>query len=365
MLTRGQLREVVRTAPIYKMSLGKGARYRQEALASGSLIFQSEAKFFDAVMHGDRAAIEKAGSLIRSSTYPQGNAKAGAMDVWARSIKTFTTLPGYTLVIHWETSMDRLQWGLSGESYEVIRTETNEFGQNGYIFHRPLIGGWRSDSIGGVPLSNIHPEARTLAINQATINAVQTDTNYFRALILDEPTSDWETRKSWLDEAARSGWHAKPRAQLHQAKRRRQLTVDVIHLADQFESDITRMAATAVATAMNANGQIILTTVKAKDIGFTREELEDELADLLRLQNGACALTGYAFKPQHPNPHLRPSLDRIDSSKGYVPGNLQIVTRAANFYKSASDKPDWKLKEEALLRMAASLRRRIPSTQMQ
>jgi len=357
-LTRGQLREVVRSAPVYKMSLGKGARYREEALASGTLIFQSEMRLFDAVMGGDELAIAAAGRLIRNSTYPQGDAKAGAVDVWARSIRTFTTLPRHTLVIHWETSMDRLQWGLSGDHYEVIRTEANEFGQVGYIFHRPLIGGWRSNSIGGVPLSNIHPEARSLAINQATINAVQTDTDYFRALILDEPTLEWEVRKTWLEEAGRAGWHAKPRADLHQAKRRKRVTVDVIDVADQFEADIARMAAMAVKTALNANGQIVLTTIKAKDIGFTRQELEDEIADLFRLQNGTCQLTGYTFRQQHPNPHLRPSLDRIDSSKGYVPGNLQVVARAANFYKSASDEFDWKLKEEALLRMAASLRRR-------
>lgn len=356
MFTQGQLREIVRSAPIYKMSLGKGARYRKEALEKGVLIFQSERRFFDAVMGGVPSEIAAAGRLIRNTTYPQGHAKAAAIDIWARSIRTFTTLPKHTLVIHWESSMDRLRWGLSGDRYEVLRTETNEFGQEGYVFHRPLTGGWRSNSIGGVPLSNIHPEARSLAINQATINAVQTDTDYFRALILDEPTLQWETKKTWIDEARRAGWHAKPRSELHQGRRRARITPDVIDIVDHFEADIARMAGTAVKTAMYANGQVVLATVKPKDIGFTRQELEDEITDLLRLQNGACRLTGYPFRKQHPNPHLRPSLDRIDSSKGYVPGNLQVVTRAANFYKSASDEADWKLKEEALLRMAASLR---------
>lgn len=254
--------------------------------------------------------------------------------------------------------MDRLQWGLTGDNYELVRTEDNEFGQTGYIFHRPLIGGWQSNSIGGVPLSNMHPEARSLAINQATINLVRTDTDYFRALILDQPTGDWEGRQSWLEEARRAGWHAKPRIELHQSKRRARITADVTDIADQFEADIVRMATTAVTTARNANGQIVLTTVKAKDIEFTREQLEDEIADLLRLQAGACKLTGYKFVKQHPNPHLRPSLDRIDSSRGYVSGNLQVVTRSANFYKSASDAADWKLKEEALLKMARSLKER-------
>ncbi len=49
------------------------------------------------------------------------------------------------------------------------------------------------------------------------------------------------------------------------------------------------------------------------------------------------------------------SLDRKDSSKGYEPGNLQVVTRAANFYKSASDDADWALKAAALEQMAIAI----------
>ncbi len=52
------------------------------------------------------------------------------------------------------------------------------------------------------------------------------------------------------------------------------------------------------------------------------------------------------------------SLDRKDSSKGYVAGNLQVVTRAANFYKSASDEADWVMKAKALEHMAAAIQRR-------
>lgn len=358
MLTRGQLKEILADAPIFKMSLGKGARYRREALDGGSLIFQSEKRLFDAVMNEDASEIRAAGRLIRNSTYPRGEAKAAAVDVWVRSIRTFTTLPERTLVIHWEGTLDRLQWGLTGGGYAIVRTEENEFGQTGYIFRRPLIGGWRSESVGGVPLSNIHPAARSLAINQATINLVRTDTDYFRALILDASTSAWEERASWRDVAQQGGWYPKPRAELHEIRRRKAITADVIDIADQFDEDIRRMAGTAVATARNANGQLVLTTVKAKDIGFTRAELEDEIADLLSLQKGICSLTGFAFVKRHSNPHLRPSLDRIDSALGYVRGNLQVVTRAANFYKSASDVADWTLKEEALLKMANSLRRR-------
>jgi hypothetical protein len=41
-----------------------------------------------------------------------------------------------------------------------------------------------------------------------------------------------------------------------------------------------------------------------------------------------------------------------------VPGNLQIVTRAANFFKSASDDADWALKAAAMERMAIAIQQR-------
>ena len=66
---------------------------------------------------------------------------------------------------------------------------------------------------------------------------------------------------------------------------------------------------------------------------------------------------GYKFEPNAANPHLPPSLDRKDSNLGYVAGSLQIVTRAANFFKSASDEQVWALKATAIERMAFAMRR--------
>ena len=118
------------------------------------------------------------------------------------------------------------------------------------------------------------------------------------------------------------------------------------------------MADTAIKTAAYANGQTVLRTVKNKDIAFTREELEEEIGHLLREQGHCCNLTGYDFGRKTTNPHLKPSLDRIDSDLGYVRDNLQVVTRAANFYKSASDADDWKAKVIALEHMAVAIQRR-------
>lgn len=74
-------------------------------------------------------------------------------------------------------------------------------------------------------------------------------------------------------------------------------------------------------------------TGKACDITF------EEIRELWNHQNGRCALSG--TKMTHdPTPDLRSaqrrnnvSIDRIDSSKGYVSGNVHLVTSQINLMK--------------------------------
>ena len=60
----------------------------------------------------------------------------------------------------------------------------------------------------------------------------------------------------------------------------------------------------------------------------------DDIADLLKAANGVCELTGPPFNLSKNDGYFRrpfaPSLDRIDSSKGYTPGNVRVVLYAAN-----------------------------------
>jgi len=70
-----------------------------------------------------------------------------------------------------------------------------------------------------------------------------------------------------------------------------------------------------------------------KKVGF---DLTDEyLQDLWVKQEGRCAYTGVKFDMSRSTVRsmAAPSLDRIDSSIGYIPGNVQFVCNAINRMK--------------------------------
>lgn len=129
-------------------------------------------------------------------------------------------------------------------------------------------------------------------------------------------------------------------------------------LSPYCKQQVQRMVDTAIRTAANSNGQETTVTLKNKEIGFEAEEMVLYVEALLKQQDFLCALTGYRFVDDELNPFLTMSLDRKNSALGYVKDNLQIVTRAANFFKGASDDDEWNLKRSALLSMADTLRLR-------
>ncbi len=62
------------------------------------------------------------------------------------------------------------------------------------------------------------------------------------------------------------------------------------------------------------------------------------LDKLFILQNGKCALTGLQLSFEHygyKSKYATASLDRIDSSKGYIEGNVQWVHKKINFMKQS------------------------------
>jgi len=69
----------------------------------------------------------------------------------------------------------------------------------------------------------------------------------------------------------------------------------------------------------------------------------DDLVKIYENQNGKCALTGWDMTMilGNGNVHTNASIDRIDSSKGYVIDNIQFVCRIVNTAKSDLSQEDF------------------------
>ena len=68
------------------------------------------------------------------------------------------------------------------------------------------------------------------------------------------------------------------------------------------------------------------------------------IQELWLMQMGKCAISNWDMNPEFnliPNHSLQISVDRIDSSKGYVPGNCQLTLTCFNRMKNDCDEKTW------------------------
>lgn len=104
------------------------------------------------------------------------------------------------------------------------------------------------------------------------------------------------------------------------------------HLTDERKRSIAHMVEMAFA-ARDQSGLEQIKTAKDKQVLFASpEDLQAHLEALWASQY--CALSGVKLDMSGCDPELAPSLDRIDSSKHYERGNLQVVVRFINRWKS-------------------------------
>lgn len=73
-----------------------------------------------------------------------------------------------------------------------------------------------------------------------------------------------------------------------------------------------------------------------------------------RVKAGVCELTNerFHFSPEHFHP-LKPSVDRIDSSLGYIPGNVRMIFLMLNIAKNAMSDAEFR---ELFPRLADAMR---------
>ena len=105
---------------------------------------------------------------------------------------------------------------------------------------------------------------------------------------------------------------------------------------DARKRSIYMMAMNALAAAKAGNGQVVERIMKNKEVRMSQMALEAYIATLIEKQEGRCALTGLPlqYHKEHDDDQLLASLDRIDSNGHYEVGNLQVVCRFVNSWKS-------------------------------
>ncbi len=183
---------------------------------------------------------------------------------------------------------------------------------------------WSNVSASGVGLTwhALHPKAKHFLFTEATLQELVPDNaSYARTLLAGGDLSGWHARADWNTLAARRG-HGEVRSH------------------DAWSRVGRRMAMTAEGTAYASTRGPRLQDPKFKGFHFRDvHELSEYVAALLEKQGYVCAITELPLQldDEEGDRELQASLDRIDSDAHYEPGNLQVVCRFVNRWKSSSD----------------------------
>ncbi|OBV11373.1 hypothetical protein [Erythrobacter dokdonensis] len=189
--------------------------------------------------------------------------------------------------------------------------------------------GWSDQDRRGRPLNNLHPRAVQIVSARKTFDKARASEPFFRALIDgdDNVLAEYYADPEWQKAAKERGWRPRPDND-EQIKR-----------DSENPDEASAIARAIMQTVRGANGQSVQTTVKAKDTDMSEAELQRYIEELLRNNpDRRCALTGMTMQRYGSGGEFAVSPDRIDSKKGYVRGNIQLVCWFANRWKR--DTPD-------------------------
>ena len=187
------------------------------------------------------------------------------------------------------------------------------------LFRKPCRA-WSKLDGNGRPLrwAHLHPKAREFLFTEGTGQQLSPDNAaYALALLEGESLIPWHGRPAWR---AKEGTGANRKY--------------VGHVYDERQRTMARMAMDVFGTAA-ASGATSTVVKKDKQVLFgSQARLEAYLSDLFEAQEGRCALTDIPMLLDGADDRpLRCSVDRLDSTGHYAPGNLQLVCRFAKFWK--------------------------------
>lgn len=226
-----------------------------------------------------------------------------------------------------------LWWTITTEQEPIIELgpdlKPNPDGPPNVYYYRKPAQPWSNLNRKGAPIEwkGLHPKAPDFLVTEATLQQLGEDyAGYALALIEGDDLSAWHNRPEW-------------RAKTETGSRKQP-----VRTFNAKQVTFFNMANTAWETTLKANGQKETRNAKNKDFGFdSREALSAYIADLFDAQEGLCAITGLSLQFGDGDDHqLCCSLDRIDSNGHYEPGNLQIVCKFINMWKSDRDDAEFR-----------------------
>ena len=236
----------------------------------------------------------------------------------------------------------RLWWTISKPdpvTYDVRPEPDRSFGSERiFVYFKPCLP-WSSKDKQGRELfwNALHARAKMFLMNQGTFQPVLNDNAlYVQALVQGADLAHWHSLSEWDARAEKSGKGA--------VRSYSPAEIAKIEEEQRMQQTAARMIKTAQQTAIQS-GQELLSITKDKQFRFPSDAAAQQYAlDLMKGQEGRCALTGLKMllDEEPGDDQLRYSLDRIDSSRHYEPGNLQVVCKFVNKWKGAMANDEFK-----------------------
>lgn len=206
------------------------------------------------------------------------------------------------------------------------------------------VSGWsrRNRRTAALTWNSIHPKARDYLITQQAVFRVASDDMkaYLGALIGGDELGEWHDRPDWRERLGEDKGKTLGRN---------------VELSDFA---ITRMMLSIKDTVKNSNGQLVLKTLRDKKLLCSEAEMKAHLAQLMKDQQGLCAITKLPMHldgQENLDKDLLASADRVDSNGHYEIGNIQLVCRFVNFWKCAQENGRFLELMEAVIARRAEL----------
>jgi hypothetical protein len=323
---------------VYIANFGSGNWAWPECLRRGAIAVMDDTRVHPYWQRGDRDGyIETAMRVLRTK-----KGKRPTRSVAARWYNVTTLLheTAGDLWVHREK--DELWWTVStGEQPEMLVMDDPgyTFGKTKIAVYYKQCQPWsQRDKAARLLLwAGIHPKAREFLFTEGTFQKLSVDNAPFaQALIDGADLNPWYKLSEWQTKAAKSEWSP--------TRSFSPLEIAEIEADRRMRQTAARMIKTAQQTSMQS-GQEILSVTKDKQFLFPSDAAAQEYSlDLMKKQEGRCALTGLKMllDDEPGDDQCRYSLDRIDSSRHYELGNLQVVCKFVNQWKGAMANEEFK-----------------------